>query len=58
MYSPVVLEHAEHPRNLGDLPNPTISVDVTNPVCGDELHLAVRIRQWRDCRRQVSGARL
>jgi nitrogen fixation NifU-like protein len=47
MYSPVVLEHAEHPRNQGDLANATITVDVTNPVCGDELRLAVIIDEGR-----------
>src|ERR1700688_4255980 len=47
MYSAVVLEHSEHPRNLGDLPDATNTVNVTNPVCGDELRLAVRIADGR-----------
>ena len=47
MYSAVVLEHCEHPRNLGELPDATNSVDVSNPVCGDELRLAVRIEDGR-----------
>jgi nitrogen fixation NifU-like protein len=47
MYSAVVLDHSEHPRNVGDLPNATNTVDVTNPVCGDELRLAVRIENGR-----------
>lgn len=47
MYSPVVLEHCEHPRNVGDLPDATNTVNVTNPVCGDELQLAVRIADGR-----------
>ena len=47
MYSPVVLEHCEHPRNMGDLPDATITVDVTNPVCGDDLRFAVRIENGR-----------
>jgi nitrogen fixation NifU-like protein len=47
MYSAVVLEHCEHPRNAGDLPDATNSVNVSNPVCGDELRLAVRIEDGR-----------
>ena len=42
MFSPAVLEHFQHPRNAGELDNPTAVVDVTNPVCGDVLRLAVR----------------
>jgi len=47
MYSAAVLEHSEHPRNVGDLPNATNTVNVSNPVCGDELRLAVRIENGR-----------
>ena len=47
MYSAVVLEHCEHPRNTGDLPDATNTVDVTNPICGDDLRLAVRIENGR-----------
>ena len=47
MYSAVVLEHCEHPRNVGELPDATNTVNVTNPVCGDELRLAVRIADGR-----------
>jgi nitrogen fixation NifU-like protein len=47
MYSPQVLDHFQHPRNLGDLPDATATVDVTNPVCGDEMRLAVRVEDGR-----------
>jgi nitrogen fixation NifU-like protein len=47
MYSAAVLDHSANPRNFGDLPDATNSVDVTNPVCGDELRLAVRIEGGR-----------
>jgi nitrogen fixation NifU-like protein len=42
-----VLDHSEHPRNVGDLPEATNTVNVSNPVCGDELRLAVRIENGR-----------
>jgi nitrogen fixation protein NifU and related proteins len=43
MHGPLLLDHFQNPRNQGDLPGATATVNVTNPVCGDELKLAVRI---------------
>src|ERR1700726_1979379 len=43
MLSNAVLAHFQSPRNAGKLPNATAAVDVTNPVCGDILHLAARL---------------
>jgi nitrogen fixation NifU-like protein len=40
-YSDAVLDHFQHPRNAGELPGATASVEVSNPVCGDVLRLAV-----------------
>ena len=47
MYSAAVLEHSAHPRNFGELPDATNTVEATNPVCGDELRLAVRVEDGR-----------
>ena len=43
MYSPELQDHYKHPRNQGELPDATVRVAVTNPVCGDTLELAVRL---------------
>jgi nitrogen fixation NifU-like protein len=43
MYTSAVLDHFQNPRNAGDLLNPTASADVSNPVCGDILRLAIRV---------------
>ena len=43
MYSAAVLDHFKNPRNAGELPDATAQVEVTNPVCGDILQLALRI---------------
>ena len=40
MYSNLLLEHFQTPRNVGDLPAPAIVVQVENPVCGDILRLS------------------
>lgn len=37
----LLLEHFENPRNVGELPVPAQTVEVSNPVCGDILRLSV-----------------
>lgn len=41
--SPELIEHFSNPRNVGDLPAPAVTVEVSNPICGDILRLAVRL---------------
>jgi nitrogen fixation protein NifU and related proteins len=43
MFSEEVLAHFRQPRNAGELPGATHTVEVSNPVCGDVLRLAVRM---------------
>jgi nitrogen fixation NifU-like protein len=43
MYSPTVIDHFQHPRNLGDLDDPDAVAEVENPACGDRTRLALRI---------------
>jgi nitrogen fixation NifU-like protein len=43
MFSKAVLEHFRNPRNAGELPDATATVEVSNPVCGDVLKLAARV---------------
>jgi len=47
MFNDTVLDHFRNPRNSGDLPGATATVEVTNPVCGDVLRLAVRLENGR-----------
>src|SRR5215471_19281941 len=44
MYPPQLLDHFEHPRNTGDLPSPTASAQLENPVCGDVLRLTLTLK--------------
>lgn len=41
MHPAPLLDHFENPRNVGDLPAPAQTVEVSNPVCGDILRLSV-----------------
>ena len=43
MYSPELLDHFEHPRNSGELPDATARARMENPACGDVLELAVKV---------------
>ena len=43
MYSAQVLDHFEHPRNVGELENATSHAQVENPACGDVMELSLRI---------------
>jgi nitrogen fixation protein NifU and related proteins len=40
MFSAVLLDHFEHPRNAGELSNANVKIETTNPVCGDVLQLS------------------
>ncbi len=41
--SPILIEHFRNPRNVGELPAPAVTVEVSNPVCGDILRLSARM---------------
>ncbi len=43
MYSEVLLDHFQNPRNAGDLPGANARARVENPVCADTLELALKI---------------
>ena len=47
MYSELLLEHFRDPRNVGDLGPPAITVEVSNPACGDILRLSARFESDR-----------
>lgn len=39
LYRSVIMDHYKHPRNKGELDNGTITIDMNNPTCGDEIRL-------------------
>ena len=46
-YSPIVLDHFQNPRNVGELPEANAQAAVTNPICGDVLQLMLHIDAGR-----------
>jgi len=41
LYQEMILDHYRRPRNKGTLENPDASVEMNNPLCGDEIGLQV-----------------
>lgn len=57
IYQEVILDHAENPRNTGNIQNPTNSVIVYNPLCGDKIKMDILIKKDKivDIRFQGQG---
>lgn len=47
MYSPTVLAHLDQPRNAGAMEDAVSRGEATNPVCGDLLHVYLKIDAGR-----------
>ena len=57
LYRELILDHARAPRNFGKLEESTHAADGINPLCGDKLHIYLRIVDGRidDMRFEGSG---
>jgi len=57
VYSEAFLDHFKNPRNVGDLGPPAITVEISNPICGDILRLSARFEgdQVIEVRYKVRG---
>jgi nitrogen fixation protein NifU and related proteins len=57
VYSEAFLDHFKNPRNVGDLAAPAVTVEISNPACGDILRLAARFENGRvaEVRYKVRG---
>jgi nitrogen fixation NifU-like protein len=45
--SPQLIEHFRNPRNVGELAPPAVTVEVSNPICGDILRLSALLEDGR-----------
>ncbi len=43
MYPETLLDHFRNPRNVGEFAPPALTVEASNPACGDILRLSARI---------------
>ena len=46
-YSSTVLDHFEHPRNIGELLSPDAEARLEHPICGDIMSLSVKLADGR-----------
>jgi nitrogen fixation NifU-like protein len=43
LYREQILEHYKHPHNFGHLESPDLEFEDTNPLCGDELKVELKV---------------
>lgn len=55
LYQEMILDHYRRPRNKGTLENPDASVEMKNPLCGDEIALQVAFDSAGVCDLKFSG---
>src|SRR5690349_19854285 len=57
MHSDLLLQHFANPRNVGELPEPAVTVEISNPACGDVLRLSILFESGRasDARFRTRG---
>ena len=46
-YNPMVMDHLNHPRNMGEMDNPDGVGEAQNPVCGDTMRLFIKVEMER-----------
>lgn len=47
LYSDIILDHYQHPRNAAPLEHPSVHIAEYNPLCGDSIQLDIRIEHGR-----------
>jgi len=55
LYRQNILDHYQNPRNFGTLPKPDISVEDSNPLCGDKIRMDLSIEDGRVTDVRFSG---
>ncbi len=57
LYRDNIIDHYQNPRNYGTLEHPDISFEDSNPVCGDEIRMDLKVQDGRvvDARFQGHG---
>jgi len=47
LYQEIILEHNKRPYHSGPCPGATHQADGLNPLCGDQLHVSLRVQEER-----------
>ena len=43
LYKDIILDHYQHPRNRGELPQPDVVTRGHNPLCGDDVLVSLKL---------------
>jgi nitrogen fixation NifU-like protein len=46
-YNAIVIDHFQHPRNMGEMEKPDGVGEAQNPVCGDTMRLFIKLEENR-----------
>ena len=55
IFRELILDHYRRPKNKGPLEDPTVSISMRNPLCGDEIELMLGIEDDRVARVRFRG---
>ncbi len=47
IYREIILDHYRNPRNKGSLADPDVTIHDSNPLCGDEIDMHLRVEEDR-----------
>ena len=47
MYSKEVIQHFQHPKNMGEMKNPDVKAQMGNPTCGDIMKIYLKVEDNR-----------
>jgi nitrogen fixation NifU-like protein len=47
IYREIILDHYRNPRNKGKLPQADVSIHDSNPLCGDEIDIHLKVEQGK-----------
>lgn len=47
MFNDIICEHFMNPKNVGEIENPDYVVEIGNPICGDTVHIFLKINEQK-----------
>jgi len=58
MYSKEVMEHFQHPHNMGEIKNPDGVGTVGNPRCGDVMKIFIKVEKGKDGKERLKDIKV